>query len=88
MNLINSMETAVAAQLEDIQEQFPGVCFCDQCRRDILALALNALPARYVVTKEGAIYAKTAQLRQQYRTDIIIALSQAIAKVHKQPRHS
>ena len=87
MNLINSMENAVAAQLDEIQAQFPEVCFCDRCRQDILALALNALPARYVVTKEGEIYVRTAQLRQEYRTDIIIALSQAITKVHKDPRH-
>ncbi|HHT72077.1 MAG: late competence development ComFB family protein [bacterium] len=88
MNLINTMESAVAAQLHDIQTRFPQVCFCDRCQRDIQALALNALPARYVVTEEGEIYARTAQLRQQYCTDITIALIQAITKVHKHPRHN
>lgn len=88
VNLINTMESAVAAQLHDIRTRFPQVCFCDRCQRDIQALALNALPARYVVTEEGEIYARTAQLRQQYCTDITIALIQAITKVHKHPRHN
>lgn len=87
MKLVNTMENAVAAQLKDIQSRFPKACFCERCQRDILALTLNALPPRYVVTEEGGVYARTAELRQQYRTDITIALIQAINKVYENPRH-
>lgn len=87
MNLINTMERAVTAQLEDIQDRFPNICWCPRCRNDILALALNALPPRYVVSEEGGVYARTAELRQQYRTDITVALIQAITIVQAHPRH-
>ena len=52
MKLINTMENAVAAQLLDIKSRFPGACFCEYCQQDIMALALNSLPPRYVVTEE------------------------------------
>jgi len=88
MNLINTMEKAVTAQLHELQPRFPQVCFCKRCQLDIIALALNSLPPRYVVTCEGEVYARTSQLRQQYCTDITVALIQAIRKVHNCPRHN
>lgn len=88
MKLINTMENAVAAQLLDIKSRFPGACFCEYCQQDIMALALNSLPPHYVVTEEGGVYARTAQLRQQYRTDITVALIRAIKKVQLHPRHN
>lgn len=87
MNLINTMEQAVIAQLEEIQDRFPNICFCERCRNDILALALNRLPPRYIVSEKGRVYAQTAELRQQYCTDITVALIQAITTVQANPRH-
>jgi competence protein ComFB len=81
------MERAVVAQLEDVKDRFANACWCERCRNDVLALALNSLPPVYVVSEEGKIYASTAALRQQYRADITVALIQAISKVQAHPRH-
>lgn len=87
MKLINTMESAVATQLCDLKMNFPNACFCDRCQQDIMAVALNSLPPRYVVSEEGEVYARIAELRQQYHADIIVALIEAIDKVQKHPRH-
>jgi competence protein ComFB len=47
---------------------------------DILALALNRLPPKYVSTARGEVFAKT-QLRSQVESDVYRELTYAIDKV-------
>lgn len=54
---------------------------------DVLALALNYLPAKYVTTDEGKQYAKLIEVyRIQYESDVITALTKACLKVKDKPR--
>ena len=54
---------------------------------DVLALALNYLPAKYVTTDEGKQYAKLIEVyRIQYESDVIAALTRACLKVKEKPR--
>jgi competence protein ComFB len=56
-------------------------------RMDILALALNSLPTKYVTTKQGKQYAQLVEVyRLQYETDVVAALTKAAIKVMQQPR--
>ncbi|HHY92663.1 MAG TPA: late competence development ComFB family protein [Firmicutes bacterium] len=81
------MEEAVASLLPQVAQRFPDACLCPRCRLDIMALALNSLPPRYVVTEEGEVYARTASLSQQYTADLTTALCRAFALVGASPRH-
>jgi len=81
------MEAAVEAHFSEVAKRFPEACLCPRCRLDIMALALNALPPRYVVSKKGEVYARTEQLSQQYNADIVIALTRAFTQVIAAPRH-
>lgn len=58
-------------------------------RDDVLALALNYLPAKYVTTDEGKQYAKLIEVyRVQYDSDVVAALTKACIKVMQSPRSS
>ncbi|BCV25051.1 late competence development ComFB family protein [Gelria sp. Kuro-4] len=87
MQLVNCMEAAVAAHFSEVARRFPEACRCPRCRLDVLALALNALPPRYVVSETGEVYARAEQLSQQYNADIAIALTRAFSQVLAAPRH-
>lgn len=87
MQLVNCMEAAVAAHFSEVAQRFPEACLCQRCRLDVMALALNALPPRYVVSETGKVYARTEQLGQQYNADITIALTHAFTQVMAAPRH-
>ncbi|MGI9860986.1 late competence development ComFB family protein [Moorella naiadis] len=85
--LKNYMEDCVWELLDDVLKQDPEACRCEACRHDIVALALNQLPPRYVVREKGAVYSKIAMLEAQHRADIYRALTQALMMVKKAPRH-
>jgi len=80
------MEDIVFLMMEEIIKD-KKVCKCNRCRMDIAAIALSNLPPKYVVTREGEVYAKTDLLSRQFRTDVIIQLINAIDIVSSNPHH-
>ncbi len=82
----NYMEDAVEAELDDVLE-LADACKCERCRMDIKALALNHLPPKYVVTDKGYVYTKVNELAAQFRTDITVAITNALKVVSRNPRH-
>lgn len=84
--LKNQMEDAVFLILKEVLKN-RDICKCERCQKDIMAVALNNLPTKYVVTEKGKIYAKTDLLSRQFRTDIIIQILNAIKLVSKNPNH-
>jgi len=86
----NYMEDCVDDMLQLMlkNEEFANQsCTCDQCRMDAKAIALNALPQKYVVTRKGELYAKLSSLQNQFEVDIMSALTKARGIVAKNPRH-
>ncbi|HOH89167.1 MAG TPA: late competence development ComFB family protein, partial [Bacillota bacterium] len=63
-------------------------CKCDKCRLDIIALALNSLPSKYVVSAKGELYAKVSELEQQFDIDVGTAIIKAAFLVNENPRHN
>jgi len=86
MNIKNYMEEVVYMLLDDILKDL-NVCKCDKCKMDIAAMALNQLPARYIVTEKGELYSKINALRQQFEVDVISAITKAAVLVKRSPRH-
>lgn len=84
--LKNQMEDAVFLILGEMLKG-KDICKCEKCKKDIMALALNNLPTKYVVTEKGEVYAKTDLLSRQFRTDIAIQVLNAIKKVSENPNH-
>ena len=86
MKLHNYMEDIVLSNLNLLLEK-EDMCKCEKCRLDIMALALNRLPSKYVVTQKGHVYAKLAELELQLKADVIRELTRAIEIVKKNPQH-
>jgi len=87
LNLHNYMEDVVGFFLDDMLDRMEGVCRCAKCRLDILAIALNKLPSKYVVTEKGRVYAKLSELEEQFKVDVFKDITKAIGIVKKRPQH-
>ena len=86
----NYMEDCVDDMLEYMLKNIAfatNTCTCGQCKLDIKAIALNALPQKYVVTRKGELYAKMSSLQQQFEVDIIASITKASVIVGRNPRH-
>lgn len=85
--LKNYMEDCVESYLDEILNKYPEACHCETCRYDIMAIALNNLPPKYVAREEGELYSRINNLEAQYRADIYAAITKAIMIVKDNPRH-
>ena len=64
-----------------------GVEDTPENREDILALALNKLPTKYVTTGGGKMYAQMIDnYKVQYETDVLSSLTRAAMTVKSKPR--
>ncbi|MGM0599234.1 MAG: late competence development ComFB family protein [Candidatus Rifleibacteriota bacterium] len=89
MVLVNKMEGVVEQAVETVvSEKNKEFCTCDRCRKDVIALALNSLPPRYVVTEIGDAVTNVDLDSFQGKANIIMAVYKAIDVVNSHPRHS
>ena len=62
-------------------------CQCDDCRLDVMAIMLNQLPPKYVVTDKGALFAQMDDFEPQNRIDLITLMTKAADQVRNRPQH-
>ncbi len=84
--LKNFMEDVVNKKIDSVLNLM-NICKCEKCRLDIMAIALNDLPPRYVVTDTGELFSKVRELEQQFEVDIETAIVKAAIYVSKNPKH-
>jgi len=85
--LVNVTELLVRHTLEEHEWESRMPCACEQCRDDMMAIALNQLPSRYVSTDRGQAYVKAQYMNSQLQMDIVRELAVALTKVRQNPRH-
>lgn len=81
------MEVMVVEALDQWIKRGETCCQCVRCQMDMMALALNHLPPKYVVSQEGELYTQLAGLRIQSKTDVMHQVLEAIKKIRENPRH-
>lgn len=84
--LKNYMEELVSTKTDELLK-FMNICQCEKCRLDIIAIALNELPTKYVVSEKGELYTKLNELEQQFEIDVETAIVKAAVLVSKNPKH-
>lgn len=84
--LKNTMEDVVNKKIDTVLNVM-NICRCEKCRMDIMAITLNELPAKYVVTETGELYTKVRELEQQFEVDVETAIVKAGIFVSKNPKH-
>ena len=84
--LMNLSEILVKEKTPDVMDKM-RVCNCPSCYHDVMALALNMLPTKYVTTDEGKQFLQLEMYKKQYETDVLAALTRACVRVKAAPRH-
>jgi len=87
LELINFMEDVVSYYVDEVIQNDKSLCGCPRCRLDTIALALNNVKPKYVVTTKGYAYARMGELQAQFRADTIVAVTNALKVIRKRPRH-
>ena len=85
MQLRNYTEEAVKLFLDRWYSE-TNVCQCPNCRLDVMALMLNSLKSKYVVTDTGALFAQLDDFDLQHKTDFMTAMTQAVKIVNSNPK--
>ena len=85
--LRNYTEEAVKAYMERWYKEEKDACQCEGCRLDVMAIMLNSLTPKYVVTDTGALYAQMGDFDPQNRIDYMAEMTHAIKIVQSRPRH-
>ena len=86
--LINYTENAVHQALHDFLRENTISCSCEQCKADIMALALNRLPAHYYVSKLGEIMTQWESQSTTDKARIMADVIRAAQQVSASPSHS
>ena len=64
-----------------------GLCTCNRCRIDVIALALSNLPAKYVVAKPHELIPRLSMYEQKYNAAVVTQVMSACRKVLERPHH-
>ncbi len=84
--LINIMERLAEEKADKYIHLF-GLCTCQRCRKDVIALALNTLPAQYAVMPEWEYSIRADMYAKRYSSDLTAELLRACKVVMDNPRH-
>ena len=84
--LRNYTEEAVKLYVDKWYKE-ADICQCEICRMDVMAIMLNNLAPKYIVTDKGALYAQLKDFDPQNKIDYMTAMTLAIKSVKKSPRH-
>lgn len=84
---INIIEEFVKNECPSLMNKME-VCCCNKCKNDVIALALNHLPPKYVVTRKGYLLSKLLAYEKQYKADVLAAVTNACLQVKSMPHHS
>ncbi len=84
---INVAEELVRSKVDEIMAE-EDMCSCSHCRNDVIAIALNKMPPKYVVTHKGLLFAKINANFAQFQTDLVTNISSACEIVKNNPRHN
>ena len=85
--LVNVMQQII----EDKADKYIGifdVCRCSHCRKDVIALALNQMPPKYVVMSQKELLLKRDMYEVRYNCEAVAQLMQACQKVKDNPHHN
>ncbi|MHB9093927.1 MAG: late competence development ComFB family protein [Eubacteriales bacterium] len=87
MELHNYTEKVVREVLDDILAKREGICKCEKCRLDMMAIALNNLQPQYYVSNKGEVFSKLQATYMEMRTKVLTEVTKATMLVERQPQH-
>lgn len=86
MKIENYMEIIIDEKIDEIIGNM-DICTCPRCRADIMALTLNSLPPKHIVTHKGGLYIKLESHQTQFEVSVIAEIVKAATIVSANPNH-
>lgn len=83
---INLMEQIVKDKIIYFMREF-DVCTCERCKADTIALTLNGLKPKYIVTMPAAAAPLVSYYTNRYISDITVEATKACMTIKENPRH-
>ncbi len=83
---INVMEHIVKDKIIYYMRQF-DVCTCNRCKADVMALTLNGLMPKYIVTMKAAVDPLLSYYTNRLISDVTVEATKACMVVKENPRH-
>ncbi|WP_083189796.1 late competence development ComFB family protein [Orenia metallireducens] len=85
----NLMEIEVKIMVDEVLEEKEDICNCEQCKNDIIALALNNIKPRYAGSNNGRVVVDSVDLSStQTKMDIYRVVLEACEEVKSRPHHN
>lgn len=84
--LVNIVEDLVMTTVQHAMKDI-DMCRCHKCQLNASAIALNALPSRYVTTTKGSLLAEIGFMNSAFQFEVIVEVSKALKMVKEHPRH-
>ena len=84
--VLNVIERIVSDKIIYFMRQF-DVCTCDRCIADTIALTLNGLKPKYLVTPPAAVSPLISFYTSKYISDITVEATKACMTIKEKPRH-
>jgi competence protein ComFB len=84
--LVNVAEELVKKKVTEMMASFE-MCKCEKCYFDVCALVLNKTDSRYYTTEKGKLLNLLDATNYQFKTDLVVAILQAMKFVKDHPRH-
>lgn len=85
--VLNIIEQIVRDKIIYFMRQFE-VCTCDRCIADTVALTLNGLRPKYIVTAPAAAAPLVSFYTNKYISDITVEATKACMVIRENPRHA
>lgn len=85
--VLNIIEQIVRDKIIYFMRQFE-VCTCDRCIADTVALTLNGLKPKYIVTSPAAAAPLISFYTNKYISDITVEATKACMVIKENPRHT
>lgn len=85
--LRNYMEDIVLEKLPHTMNMLKA-CTCERCKKDVMAQALNELPAAYMTVEQDGVEDAVHKLRAGFEVKVSAALIKAVQQIKANPSHS
>ena len=82
----NVMQALVEDKADKYMKMF-GLCTCNRCHIDVVALALSNLPPKYVVAKPHELIPRLSMYEQKFSVVVVTQVMSACRKVLDRPHH-
>lgn len=83
----NIMEIIIKREIKYNKDKLQLKCDCERCLSDILAIALNHFPPKYVVNEHLEPYIRVSyEMMHQGKAEILAQITHAAQHVGKNPR--